>query len=78
MAIHLRDAETDTLVRQLAKEEGVGLTEAIRMAVREKLEARRKTLPLEQRVRAVQEELASYPRTGLKADKAFYDSLSGD
>mgnify|MGYP001180878750 CR=1 FL=1 len=78
MAFHVRDPETDTLVRRLAKEEGVGLTEAVKIAVREKLEARKNAVPLEERVRAIQDEVARYPRTGLKADKAFFDSLSGD
>jgi antitoxin VapB len=78
MAFHVRDPETDTLVRRLAKEEGVGLTEAVKIAVREKLEARKNAVPLEERVRAIQEEVARYPRTGLKADKAFFDSLSGE
>jgi antitoxin VapB len=78
MAFHVRDPETDTLVRRLAKEEGVGLTEAVKIAVREKLAARKNAVPLEERVRAIQEEVARYPRTGLKADKAFFDSLSGE
>lgn len=30
------------------------------------------------RVKALQERLARYPRTGLVADKAFYDSLSDE
>jgi len=78
MAFHVRDPETDRLVRRLAQEEGVGLTEAVKTAVREKLAARDKAAPLEERVRAIQDELARYPKTGLAADKAFYDSLSGE
>ncbi|WP_288586269.1 transcription factor [uncultured Methylobacterium sp.] len=30
------------------------------------------------RVKPIQDYIASFPRTGLKADKAFYDELSGD
>jgi antitoxin VapB len=30
------------------------------------------------RVRDIQDEIASYPRTGLKTDKAFFDWLSGE
>ena len=31
-----------------------------------------------ERIRQLQDELASYPKTGLKADKAFYDSLNDE
>ena len=78
MAFHVRDPETDALVRRLAKAEGIGLTEAVKRAVRETLAAREKVVPLEERVRAIQDDLARYPRTGRAADKAFYDSLSGE
>jgi antitoxin VapB len=77
MAFHVRDPETDTLVRQLAREEGVGLTEAVKLAVRERLQARKKSVPLSQRIRKIQGEIARYPETGMKADKAFFDDLSG-
>lgn len=30
------------------------------------------------RIKPIQDYIASFPRTGLKADKAFYDELSGD
>ena len=78
MAFHVRDPETDALVRRLAKEAGVGLTEAVKIAVREKLAAKKNAVPLAERLRPIQERIAQYPETGLKADKAFYDSLSGE
>jgi antitoxin VapB len=78
MAFHVRDQETDTLVRQLAKEEGVGLTEAVKLAVRERLKTRENKVPLLDRIRRIQQEIARYPETGLKADKAFFDDLSGE
>ena len=31
-----------------------------------------------ERIRDIQERVAAYPKTGFKADKAFYDWLSGD
>lgn len=77
MAFHVRDSETDTLVRQLAKEEGVGLTEAVKLAVRDRLEARKAAVPLRERLKKITQEIASMPETGLKADKAFFDDLSG-
>ncbi len=35
-------------------------------------------MPLSQRMRPLQERVLSRPATGLEADKAFYDELSGD
>lgn len=79
MAFHVRDKETDTLVRELARKRGVGLTEAVRQAVRSELgrkadEVARKLAAM----KAISDEVASWPRTGFKADKAFFDDLSGD
>ena len=34
--------------------------------------------PLRERLRDLQLRLSKYPRTGLNADKAFYDDLCGD
>lgn len=33
---------------------------------------------MRERIRGLQAEVARYPETGLKADKAFFDELSGD
>ena len=78
MAFHVRDPEADALVRMLARQNGMGITEAIKVAVREKIERDKKAKPMLERIRAIQDEVASWPDTGLKADKAFFDELSGD
>ena len=79
MAFHVRDPETDTLVRAFARERSVGLTEAIKLAVREAQDAKlRERERMRAAVREIQDRVASYGRTGLVADKAFYDSLSGE
>jgi antitoxin VapB len=78
MAFHVRDPEADLLVRTLAKKRGVGITEAIKVAVREQIERDARATPMRDRIREIQEELARFPDTGLKADKAFFDELSGD
>jgi antitoxin VapB len=77
MAFHVRDPETDALVRKLARERGVGITEAVKLAVGAELDRSEKP-PLRDRIRAIQDEVQSWPSTGLKADKAFFDELSGD
>jgi antitoxin VapB len=80
MAFHVRDPETDRIVRALAARTGKSLTETIRAACEAKLEevpAPEAKPPLAERIRHIAERLGT-ERTGLVADKAFYDSLSGE
>ena len=79
MAIHIREAEADKAVRKLAGVLGVSLTEAIRISAENELkrvESVRR--PLHERIKRIQEHIAGFEPTGLKADKAFFDELSGD
>ncbi len=76
MPFHIRDPKTDRLVRELARKKRVGLTEAVREAVQHELKEVDKRLPLAERIRVIQDDFAALPKTGLKADKAFYDWLS--
>lgn len=79
MAFHVRDPETDALVREYAEEKRVGITDAIKLAViraREAdVQARAERLA---KMQAVVDEVSTWPRTGLKADKAFFDSLNDE
>ena len=77
MTLNIRDPETDALVRKLAQSRQIGLTDAIREAVSETLAADERKASLWQRTADIRARVASYPRTGAVADKAFYDSLSG-
>lgn len=77
MAFHVRDPETDRIVRALAAREGKTLTETIRDACADKLNAPDDdNRPLRDQLRDLASRLDG--NTGLKADKAFYDLLSGD
>jgi antitoxin VapB len=78
MAIHIRDSRADRLVRELARKRGIGLTEAIAQAVAAELAREESKLSLAERLKPLQDEVASRPDTGLKADKAFFDWLSGE
>ncbi|WP_152045898.1 type II toxin-antitoxin system VapB family antitoxin [Aureimonas psammosilenae] len=78
MALHIRDDRTDKLVRELANRKGVGLTEAVREAVENELLREQRKIPLRERLKPLLDELDAVPRTGLVADKAFYDSLYDD
>ena len=80
MTIYLKDEATSNAVRKLAKLRGTTLTEAVRFAVAVALEKeseperRKKVMDA---IRAAQDEFAKFEKTGLKADKAFFDELSG-
>jgi antitoxin VapB len=76
MAFQVRDSETEKLVRQLAKQEGVGITEAVKLTVSDRLQARRNALSLYERLRRITHRIATLPDTGVRTDKAFYDNLS--
>ena len=78
MAFHVRDPETDAIVRKLAERKGVGITEAIRQAATNELEREEQKLSLWERTADIRAEIKSWPATGLKADKAFFDSLSDE
>lgn len=76
MPFHVRDPETDALVRAYAEEKRVGITDAIKLAVtraREADEAARAEKLA--KMRAISARIAALPNTGLKADKAFFDEM---
>ena len=77
MAFHIRDTETDALVRELARKEKVGLKDAVKGAVRDKLKALDAKPSLHDRLSEIVREIAKKPKTGKKADKKFFDELSG-
>jgi antitoxin VapB len=80
MTINVTNKEADALTRKLAKLEGVGVTEAIVIAVREALERRRnKETPIETAARLRAEfgvELSDQARQPLP--RSVYDDLSGE
>jgi antitoxin VapB len=67
------------MLRQYAEDNRVGITDAIKLAVRRAREAddgaRAEKLA---RMRTVSDRVAALPDTGLKVDKAFFDEMSGD
>ena len=76
MAFHVRDKETDTLVRELARVKGVGLTEAVKLATEAELKREREKLPLYERIRPLQ--VRGFGKQDLSTDKAFFDSLNDE
>jgi antitoxin VapB len=78
MTFYVKDPATDKAVRRLAKIKGTTLTDTIREAVENEYRALKAKPPLRERIKRIQDRIAKYPPTGLEADKAFYDELSGD
>jgi antitoxin VapB len=78
MAIHVRDPETDALVRKLAAKKGIGITEAIREAVSNELDREDSKLSLWERTADIRAELNANPDQNFTPDKAFFDWLSGE
>ena len=77
MPLYVKDDATAELVGVLARELGVTKQEAVRRAVSAALEARRPKVPLRDKFAELR---AGHPMpapTGLAADKAFFDALSG-
>ena len=78
MTFYVKDPATDKAVRLLAKLKGKTLTETIREAVEKALEQEMRPLTLRERLKPIQDRFARLPKSGLEADKAFFDELSGD
>lgn len=84
MAIHVKDEETDMLVRQLAQMRGIGITAAIKEAAREAIAVdleqatRQNEVPLQERLKPLLQRLDKLPRSETKADKRYFDKLWGE
>lgn len=78
MGIYVKDSATEKAVRKLAKLRGTTLTEAIRNAVAKALDEETGHDVDDSTVDDLIAKVASWPKTGLKADKKFYDSLYED
>lgn len=75
MPLNIRSREVDELAGRLARRLGTTKTEAVRRALTHELERATPQTPLAERIRDIQERITARGRTGLEADKAFYDSL---
>jgi antitoxin VapB len=80
MTIHVRDAEADRLIRELAEARGVSITEAIRHAAAAALNDVKKNSGLrnEAAVASMLERWDRLPRTPETSTKEFADGLWGD
>jgi len=78
MPLNIRSEAVNRLAEQLAARTRMNKTDAVRMALEHELHRLDEAMPLRERLRPLQKRVLSRPATGLQADKAFYDELSGD
>lgn len=78
MPLSIRSDEVNKLAERLAARKRVTKTEAIRQALQNELRRVEDEMPLWERLKPLRDKIAAYPKTGLKADKEFFDELSGD
>jgi antitoxin VapB len=78
MPLNIRSEEVNMLAERLATRTGLSKTAAVKRALENELDREVAKLPMLERIREIQDRFLSFPPTGLEADKAFFDELSGD
>ena len=78
MPLYIKDDATAELVALLARRRGMTKQDVVRDAVKSELARLDAEIPLRERFTALRKANPLPPKTGLLADKAFFDDLSGD
>ena len=78
MPLNIRNEAVNQLAKKLAARKHLNKTEAVKVALENELRRMEEALPLRERLRPLQQRVLARPATGLEADKAFYDELSGN
>lgn len=78
MPLNIRSEIVNQLAQRLAARTQMNKTHAVRIALENELHRLDEAVPLRDRLRPLQERVLNRPATGLEADKAFYDELSGN
>ncbi len=78
MAIHIRDAETDRLVRHLAKRNGTGITGAIRLAVSNEIRKIEGEPEIDRKINALVARIKPRIKPTRETDKEFWDDMCGE
>ena len=78
MPLNIRSEDVNRLAEMLATRKDVNKTDAVKQALENELRRLDQALPLRERLRPLQDRVMARPATGLEADKAFYDNLSGE
>ena len=75
MPFHIRNRETDRLIRELARAAKLGLTEAVHVAVSNELRRRERQVPIWQRTAALRRRMRARIKDARPITKAFRDDL---
>ena len=78
MPLYIKDDYTARLVDQLARLRGLSKQDAVKIAVQAELDRAANLIPLRDRFAAVRAQHPLPPPTGQRADKAFFDEVTGD
>jgi antitoxin VapB len=78
MPLNIRNEAVNMLATKLATRKHMNKTDVVKLALENELRRLDEAVPLRDRVRPLRERVLARPATGLEADKAFYDELSGD
>jgi len=78
MPLNIRNETVNLLAERLAARKQINKTEAVKLALENELRRLDAASPLRRRLASLQDRVAARPATGLDADKAFYDDLSGE
>ncbi|MFL5281338.1 MAG: type II toxin-antitoxin system VapB family antitoxin [Rhodopila sp.] len=78
MPLYIKDDATAKLVAQFARLRGLSKQDAVRLAVQAELDRATAAVPLRDRFAAVRQAHPLPPAAGKRADKAFFDALSGE
>jgi antitoxin VapB len=78
MPLYIKDDTTAALVAELARKRGVSKQDAVRLAVQAELQRIAEAIPLRERIAAWRKNHPMPAPTGQKADKAFFDEISGE
>ena len=76
--LQIRNERVVKLAARLAEIRHTTKTEAVLRALENELARIEDSRTLAERLRPLQDRVAQWPSTGLEADKAFYDELSGE
>ena len=78
MPLNIRNEAVNRLAERLATRARLTKSDAVKLALENELRRLDEVVPLRERLRPLQGRILARPATGLEADKAFYDELSGE
>jgi antitoxin VapB len=79
MVIHVKDEETDWLVREFARRRGIGITAAIKVAVEEATNLEKRGVEaLTVKIEPIIEQIRARKTSGFNEDKVFMDEMWGE